>query len=93
MLGHFVFEYLEKNRIKFNKLKVKTVLTQIANDNSYISKFESYLKEGGVDIKLATDKDIVMKYIIAEFSRQLISEKEYFVTILKNDPMLNAALK
>ena len=34
-----------------------------------------------------------MKYIIAEFARQLISEKEYFTTILKNDPMLNAALK
>ena len=93
LVGHFVFEYLEKNRIKFNKLKVKTVLTQISNDNSFISKFESYLKEGGVDIKLATDKDFVMKYIIAEFARQLISEKEYFTTILKNDPMLNAALK
>jgi hypothetical protein len=63
------------------------------SDLSFISKFESYLKEGGVDMKLATDKDFVMKYIIAEFSRQLISEKEYFVTILKNDPMLNAALK
>jgi len=93
VVGHFVFEQLDKNRNAFKGMEFSTFLTKIQNDESYIAKFESYLKDAGLEMKLDNNKVLVKKYITAEFARQLYGENHYYQIILKDDTMLKAVLK
>ncbi|MEO5777674.1 MAG: S41 family peptidase [Flavobacterium sp.] len=93
IVGHFVFEQLDKNRNLFKGLKFQQFLAQMQNDDSYTSKFEGYLKGVGLDMKLENNKTVVKKYITAELARQLFGESQYYNVILKDDTMLKAVLK
>ena len=93
VVGHFVFEQLDKDRKKFKELKFQDFLIKMQKDDSYISRFESYLKDAGLEMKLANNKALVQKYITAEFARQLFGESQYYTIILKEDAMLKAVLK
>jgi carboxyl-terminal processing protease len=93
VVGHFVFEQLDKNRNTFKGVKFGAFLSKMENDHSYIPKFESYLKEAGLEMKLESNKVLVEKYITAEFARQLFGESRYYQIILKDDTMLKAVLK
>ncbi len=92
LVGHFVFEQLDKNRDSFKALKFQDFLNKMQKDDSYIPKFESYLKEAGLEMKLANNKAFVKKYITAEYARQLFGESQYYAVILKDDTMLKAVL-
>lgn len=93
LVGHFVFEQLDRRRNEFKGLQFEAFLNKIQSDNSYVSKFEAYLKDTGLDMKLANNKALVSKYITAEFARQLFGESHYYNIILKEDAMLKAVLK
>ena len=93
VVGHFVFEQLDKDRSKFKGLKFQEFLTKVQSDESYVTKFESYLKDAGLDVKLENNKTLVKKYITAELARQLFGESQYYSVILKDDTMLKAVLK
>jgi carboxyl-terminal processing protease len=93
VVGHFVFEQLDKNRNAFKGVKFDAFLSKMQNDESYIPKFESYLKDAGLEMKLDNNKVLVKKYITAEFARQLFGESHYYLIILKDDTMLKAVLK
>ncbi|MCF6131751.1 S41 family peptidase [Flavobacterium wongokense] len=93
LVGHFVFEQLDKGRESFKGMKLPDFLIKMQKDNSYIPKFESYLKESGLEMKLENNKPLVKKYITAEFARQLFGESQYYRVILKDDAMLKAVLK
>ncbi len=93
VVGHFVFEQLDKTRNTFTGLKFEQFLTKMQKDDSYVPKLESYLKDAGLEMKLETNKTLVKKYIAAEFARQLFGESQYYNIILKDDTMLNAVLK
>jgi carboxyl-terminal processing protease len=93
LVGHFVFEQLDKGRGTFKGMKFQDFLIKMQKDDSYISKFESYLKESGLEMKLENNKALVKKYITAEFARQLFGESQYYRVILKDDTMLKAILK
>lgn len=93
VVGHFVFEQLDKDRNRFKGLKFQDFLAKTQNDYSFIPKFESYLKDAGLEIKLENNKTLVKKYITAELARQLFGESQYYAVILKDDMMLKAILK
>ncbi len=93
VVGHFVFEQLDKNRKAFQGIDFNTFVTKMQQETSYISKFENYLKEAGLEMKLENNKVLVKKYITAEFARQLYGENNYYQVILKDDAMLKAVLK
>ncbi|UPT72214.1 MAG: S41 family peptidase [Flavobacterium sp. JAD_PAG50586_2] len=93
LVGHFVFEQLDKDRQKYKGLKFAELLTKMQNDFSYVPKFESYLKSTGLDLKLADNKKLVQKYLTAELARQLFGESQYYTVILKDDAMIKAVLK
>lgn len=92
IVGHFVFEQLDKNRTIYKGLLFPDFLAKMQKDNSYIPKFKRYLKEAGVEVKLENNKALVKKYITAELARQLFGENPYFSVILKEDSMINAVL-
>jgi carboxyl-terminal processing protease len=93
VIGHFVFELLDSNRNNFKGLKYEQFFAKMQKDDSYILKLESYLKDAGFEMKLKNNKQLVKKYITAEFARQLFSENQYFQIILKDDPMIKVIVK
>ena len=90
LVGHFVFEQLDKNRNTFKGIKFQEFLTKTQKDNSHVSLFESYLKDAGLEMKLESNKTLVKKYITAELARQLFGEIQYYQIILKEDTMIKA---
>ncbi len=93
IVGHFVFEQFDTNPKAFKGLKYQDFLTSIQNDDSYIAKFESYLKDAGLEMKLENNKALVKKYITAEFAQQFFGESQYYMILLKDDTMIKAVLK
>jgi carboxyl-terminal processing protease len=93
VMGHFVFEQLDKNRDAFKGLKFEAFIAKLQTDTGNVAKFENYLKDAGLEMKLDSNKTLVKKYITAEFARQLFGESQYYTIILKDDTVLNAALK
>ncbi len=93
VIGHFVFELLDSNRNNFKGLKYEQFFAKMQKVDSYILKLESYLKDAGFEMKLKNNKQLVKKYITAEFARQLFSENQYFQIILKDDPMIKVIVK
>ena len=93
LVGHFVFEELDKNRSAFSNLNYQQFLVKMQTENSYVTNFEKYLMETGLDQKLADNKALVKKYITAEFAQQLFGENQFYQIILKDDAMIKAVLK
>jgi carboxyl-terminal processing protease len=93
VLGHFVFEKLDKNRNQFKNLKSLEIENKIARDETYLKSLKSYLSNLGIEVNLENNKELVNRYIAAEFARQLIGENEYYQIVLKNDKMIKVVLK
>ena len=93
LVGHFVFEELDKNRSAFTNLTFDQFLAKMQTENTYVSHFEKYLTDTGLDQKLTDNKVLVKKYITAEFAQQLFGESQYYQIILKDDAMIKAVLK
>jgi carboxyl-terminal processing protease len=47
----------------------------------------------GLHVRLSQNKSLVQKYLTAEFASQLFGDEKYYEISLKNDPMIEAALK
>lgn len=93
LVSHFVFEQLDKSRDSFKGMTFDAFLTKMQKDDSTVSKFESYLKDSGLDMSLANNKTLVKKFLTAEYARQLFGEDQYYQILLKQDTMLKAILK
>ncbi|MGL2965619.1 S41 family peptidase [Flavobacterium sp. XGLA_31] len=93
IVGHFVFEQLDKDRNTFKGQTFGQFLDRMQNNTAIVSKFENYLKDSGLEMKLNDNKTLVKKYLTAEFARQLFGESQYYNIILKDDAMLKAVLK
>jgi len=93
IVGHFVFEQLDKNRDAFAKLTFAEFQTKINATDLYFNVFQKYLSQNGLDIDLSNYKTLVKRYINAEFGRQLYGDKYYYEMILKDDAMIKAVFK
>ncbi len=92
IVGHFVFEELDKNRNAFAGLKFNEFLEQMKSSDAYFKKFKNYILLTGLDLKLDKTKALVNRYITAEFARQLYGEMYYYDVILKDDAMIKTIL-
>ncbi|KUJ60467.1 peptidase S41 [Flavobacteriaceae bacterium CRH] len=88
IVGHFVFEELDKNRNAFSGLHFNEFLVKMKNSDAYFKKFKNYILLTGLDLKLDHTKALVNRYITAEFARQLYGELYYYDIILKDDAMI-----
>ncbi|MFV5686205.1 S41 family peptidase [Flavobacterium sp. GB2R13] len=93
VVGHFVFEQLDKNRNAFNGLNFQQFLTKMNETDKYFDSFQKYIFENGLDLKFGKSKSLVKRYVAAEFARQLYGEKYYYEIVLKEDAMIKAVLK
>lgn len=92
IVGHFVFEELDKNRDAFAGLHFNGFLVKMKNSDVYFKKFRNYILMTGLDLKLDKTKGLVNRYITAEFARQLFGELYYYDVILKDDAMIKTIL-
>ena len=93
IVGHFVFEQLDRNQKGFKGLNMGQFETKMQNDTFYIKQFEKYLLKEGIDINLNKNTELVNRYISAEFARQLFGENQYYQILLNGDTMIKAVLK
>lgn len=93
VVGHFVFEQLDKNRNLFKGLNFTQYQSKMENGDYYVNQFEKYLSKAGLELNLNKNKAIVNRYITAEFARQLYGESQYYQIILKDDKMIKEVLK
>ncbi|KRD11781.1 peptidase S41 [Flavobacterium sp. Root901] len=92
IVGHFVFEELDKNRNAFAGLHFADFLEKMKSSDAYFKKFKNYILMTGLDLKLDKTKSLVNRYITAEFARQLYGEMYYYDVILKDDAMIKTVL-
>lgn len=92
IVGHFVFEELDKNRNAFAGLSFSEFLAKMKTSDVYFKKFKNYILMTGLDLKLDKTKALVDRYITAEFARQLYGELYYYDVILKDDAMIKTIL-
>ena len=93
IVGHFVFEQLDRNPKGFKGLNMGQFECKMQNDTFYIKQFEKYLLKEGIDINLNKNTELVNRYISAEFARQLFGENQYYQILLNGDTMIKAVLK
>lgn len=93
VVSYFVFEELDKNRKDFKGLTFENFLLKMQNKEVFYSDFKKYLKENGVNLSIDSNKEFVIRYITAEFAKQLYNDSRYYEIILKEDPMISAVLK
>jgi len=92
LLGHYVFEQLDRDRIVFKGLTFEQFKTKIDGTDLYFDAFQKYLFKNGIGMKLDNNKALVKRYLSAEFARQLYNESKYYEIVLKDDAMINAVL-
>ena len=90
-ISYYVFEELDKNRKEFEGLKFNQFLSKMDKSDLYFNNFKKYLSKNGLDLKLDKDKNLVKRYLTAEFARQLFGEEFYYSIILKEDAMIKKA--
>ena len=91
LVTYFVFEQLDQNRKKFEKISIEALQKEIQTGN-YFNAFKTYMTKGGLLFNLVNQKEKVLFYLHAEFVRQLFNEKAYYQLILKKDDMVNKVL-
>ncbi|MBL7886496.1 MAG: S41 family peptidase [Flavobacterium sp.] len=93
VLGHFVFEQLDKERNLFKGLTVNQLIAKVDSNPNYIKGFTSYLASLGLEVNLEKNVALVNRYLSAEFARQLLGESYYYQIVLKEDKMIKTVLK
>ena len=91
-VSYYVFEELDKYRKGFEGLKFNQFLSKMNTSDLYFNDFKKYLFKNGLDLKLDKDKNLVKRYLTAEFARQLFGEQFYYQIILKDDAMIKKAV-
>jgi carboxyl-terminal processing protease len=86
-----VFEQLDQNRKKFEKISMEGLEKEIRSGN-YFNNFKTYMAKGGLLFNLDNQREKVLFYLHADFVRQLFNEKLYYQLILKKDDMVNKVL-
>ena len=92
VVGHFVFEELDKNRNAFAGLHFNEFLAEMKKSDVYFKRFKNYIFMAGLDLKLDKTRALVNRHITAEFARQLYGELYYYDVILKEDAMIKTVL-
>lgn len=91
-VGNFVFEQLDLHRAEFTQLGYQKFIDYMNKTDLYLSKFQNHIDKMGLHVRLVQNKPFVKKYLTAEFAAQLFGDQKYFEIVLKDDPVIKAAL-
>lgn len=93
VVSNFVFEQLDAKRLTLMQMGYQKLAAYMSKNDEYFNRFQKYLNQMGLHVRLSQNKSLVQKYLTAEFASQLFGDEKYYEISLKNDPMIEAALK
>ena len=93
LVGYFAFEQLDKNRNDFKGLTFQQFQDKMHKTDIYFEGFQKYLVKNAVLLNLKHTKNLVKRYLTAEFARQLYGDDKYYEIVLKEDAMIKAVLE
>ncbi len=88
IIGHFVFEKLDKNRNDFIGITFEQLISKMDKNDIYFNDFQRYLSKNGLELDLSKSKFLVKRFLTAELARQLFDENKYYQIVLKEDAMI-----
>lgn len=92
IVAHFVFEYLDKNRSRYQKMTPAQFASVMKRSQTTYDDFIRYSSQKGIDVDYSNMKESFMTEMTAEFIKQLYGEKAYFNYILSDDPMIKKVI-
>ncbi len=93
IIGHFVFEKLDKNRNDFNGITFEQLISKMDKNDIYFNDFQRYLSKNGLELDLSKSKFLVKRFLTAELARQLFDENKYYQIVLKEDAMIKKVIE
>ncbi|MEK6450359.1 MULTISPECIES: S41 family peptidase [unclassified Myroides] len=90
IVNYFVFGEIDKDRNKFTSMKQAEVFAYVQNSDKVYQAFIKHLEASNLFFKLDSKKDLIKRYLAAEFINQLYGPKEYYTWLMKTDPMIVA---
>lgn len=93
IVNYFVFGEIDKDRSKFTAMSHDEVAAYVQKDNKTYEAFLKHLESNKLFFKLEKRKELVKRFLAAEFINQLFGQREYYTWILKTDPMILAIKK
>lgn len=93
IVSYFIFEQLDRERNEFEGLSIEQVIKKVTASDKYFKAFSAYLSGNGLVFNLDRKKDVIKRYLAAEFARQLYNDTVYYEMVLKEDNMVKAVLQ
>jgi carboxyl-terminal processing protease len=93
LTSFFVFEKLDENRKKYDKINQTDLDSYLTEKNFYIKDFKNYIQKSGFLFSLDGHETYIKKYLKAEFYKQVFNDEKYYELLLPNDAMIQAIQK
>ncbi|SDH65725.1 S41 family peptidase [Myroides phaeus] len=90
IVNYFVFGEIDKDRNKFTSMKQAEVFAYVQNSDKVYKGFIKHLEASNLFFKLDSKKELIKRYLAAEFINQLYGPNEYYTWLMKTDPMIIA---
>lgn len=93
LVSYYVFEQIEKERLLLEKMDYKKLSQTIYNNPKYFNNLKIHLKNSGLTFNLDRHKNRMMYFLVAEYIHQLYTDKEYYLWLLTEDPMIDKVIQ
>ena len=97
-IGNFVFEQLDKTRKQYKGMSYSDFIAQHLYSETHFEAFKKHFSQNefanlGLLQKFNKNKQLIQRYIAAEFAQQLYGSKYYYDILLPYDAMIKEVLK
>ena len=66
---------------------------ELFKNDKYFTQFKEHLTSNGLLFNISNQKEQVLMYLYAEFSKQLFNDTSYYQIVLPRDKMINKVLE
>ena len=97
-VGNFVFEQLDKSRKQYKDVSFKDFIAKNLYSEANFQAFKKHFSNSefgdlGLAEKFNQNKQLIQRYIAAEYAQQLYGSKYYYEVLLPYDAMIKEVLK
>ena len=92
IMSYYAFEKLDENRTFFSKMTKSELKKELFKNDKYFNQFKEYVTSNGLLFNLSDQKEQILTYLYAEFSKQLFNDTSYYQIVLPRDKMIKKVL-
>ena len=93
IMSYYAFEKLDENRAFFTKMNKSELKKELFKTDKYFNQFKEYVTSNGLLFNLSDQKEQILTYLYAEFSKQLFNDTSYYQIVLPGDKMIKKVLE